>query len=190
MNTRTKTGLEILQVALGIGILGDVLLRQTPWGLNVLLFNLAFVVGLVMLLMRHAPERLTRTTYALLGALVFFASMFVWRDSIELRIADTLAIITILGVLFLPTLKITARIAGVFQYAIGVIWAGINSCFAGAALFGVDIRWNEISTTGWRRTSLSVLRGLLIALPLLLIFGALFVAADAVYEGWIRRVFN
>src|SRR5688572_6988338 len=138
MNTRTKTGLEILQVALGIGILGDVLLRQTPWGLNVLLFNLAFVVGLVMLLRRHAPERLTATTYALLGALVFFASMFVWRDSIELRIADTFAIIVILGVLFLPTLKISAQIAGVFQYAIGVVWAGVNSVFAAGVLAGSD----------------------------------------------------
>src|SRR5688572_14864342 len=190
MNTRTKTGLEILQVAVVLGILGDVLLRQTPWGLNVLLFNLAFAGGVLMLLRRHAPKRLTKETYALLRRLVFFASMFVWRDSIELRIADTFAIIAILGVLFLPTLKITARIAGVFQYAIGVVWAGINSVFAGAALFGVDIRWNEISTTGWRKTALAVLRGVLIALPLLLIFGALFVAADAVYEGWIRRVFN
>jgi hypothetical protein len=190
MNTRTKTGLEILQVAVIIGLLGDVLLRQTPWGMNVLLFNLAFAGGVLMLLRRHAPERLTGTTFALLGALVFFASMFVWRDAIELRVADTFAIIVILGVLFLPTLKITARIAGVFQYAIGVVWAGVNSVFAPAALFGVDIRWNEISTTGWRRTAMAVVRGVLIALPLLFIFGALFVAADAVYEGWIKSVFN
>jgi hypothetical protein len=190
MNSRTKIGLEILQVAVIIGLLGDVLLRQVPWGLNVLFFNLAFAGGVLMLLRRHAPERLTGTTYAMLGALVFFASMFVWRDSIQLRVADTFAIIVILGVLFLPTLKITARIAGVFQYAIGVVWAGLNSVFAPAALFGVDIRWNEISTSGWRRTALAVVRGLLIALPLVLIFGALFVAADAVYEGWVRSVFN
>src|SRR5436190_20899694 len=112
MNERTKTGLEILQVAAGLGVLGDVLLRQTPWGLNVLLFNLAFAGGLLLLLRRHAPERLTRQTYALVGALVFFASMFVWRDAIELRVADTLAIVAILGVLFLPTLKISAKVGG------------------------------------------------------------------------------
>src|SRR5580765_1786533 len=111
MNSRTKTGLEILEIAVVLGVLGDVLLRQMPWGLNVLLFNVAFAAGLLVLLRRNAPERLTGTTYALLGALVFFASMFVWRDAIELRIADTFAIIVILGVLFLPTLKITARIA-------------------------------------------------------------------------------
>ena len=126
MNARTKTGLEILQVAGVLGILGDLLLRQTPWGLNVLLFNLAFAGGIFFLLRRHAAERLTGQSYALLGALVFFASMFVWRDAIELRVADTFAIIIIMGVLFLPTLKISARIGGVFQYAISVVWAGIN----------------------------------------------------------------
>lgn len=121
---------------------------------------------------------------------MFFASMFVWRDAIELRIADTLAIITILGVLFLPTLKISAKVAGVVQYAIGIIWAALNSCFAPWALLGADIRWNRLSASGWQRHAFSVLRGILIAAPLVLIFGGLFMAADAVYEGWIKSVFN
>jgi hypothetical protein len=190
MNSQTRTGLEILQVAVVLGLLGDVLLRQVPWGLNVLLFNLAFAGGLLMLLRRHAPERLTLQTYSLLGALVFFASMFVWRDSIELRVADTFAIITILGVLFLPTLKITAKIAGVFQYAIGVVWAGINSVFSPVVLLASDIRWNEMQANGWRRHTMAIIRGVLIATPLILVFGALFMAADAMYEGWIKSVLN
>ena len=190
MNTKTKTGLEILQIAIGLGILGDVLLRQKPWGLNVLLFNLAFAVGLVILLRRHAPERLTGQTYGLLGALVFFASMFVWRDSIELRVADTFAIIAILGVLFLPTLKISAKIAGVFQYAIGVVWAGINAAFAPFAILASDIQWSEMHASGWRKHMMSAVRGVLIAAPLMVVFGALFMAADAVYEGWIKSFLN
>ena len=190
MNVRTKTGFEILQIALVIGLLGDLLLRATPWGLNVLLFNALFGAAVVALLRRHAPERLTGQTYALIGAQIFFASMFLWRDAIELRVADTVAIIAILGVLFLPTLKISSRIAGVFQYIVGVIWAGLNSVFAAGVLLGSDIQWNEISSGGWRRTALAVLRGVMIAFPLLLIFGALFVAADAVYEGWVRRILN
>lgn len=190
MNERTRTGLEILQLAVVLGVLGDVLLRQTPWGLNVLLFNLAFVGGTIMLLRRHAPERLTGQAIALFAAQIFLAGMFVWRDSIELRVANTFAIIAILGVLFLPTLKITARVAGLFQYAIGFVWAALNSLFAGFAVFAVDIRWSEIAMTGWRKNIVSVLRGLIIALPLLLIFGALFMAADAVYDGWVRRTLN
>jgi hypothetical protein len=190
MNTRTKTGLAIIQVALILGVLGDILLRAKPWGLNVLLFNLAFVGGTVMLLRRHAPERLTRPTYALFGALVFFASMFVWRDSIELRVADTIAIIVILGVVFLPTLKISANIAGAFQYAVGVVWAGVNSVFAPFALLASDIGWTELPMSGWRKHAFAVFRSLLIATPLVLIFGALFMAADAVYDGWVRRILN
>ncbi|MFL6466999.1 MAG: DUF4153 domain-containing protein, partial [Pyrinomonadaceae bacterium] len=181
MSNRTKTGFEILQVAAGLGILGDVLLRQVPWGLNVLLFNLAFACGLWFLLYRNAPDRLNAQTYALLGALVFFASMFVWRDSIQLRVADTFAIITILGVLFLPTLKITAKIAGVFQYAIGVLWAGINSMFGSVALLASDISWGEMQANGWRKHVMAIIRGVLIATPLILVFGALFMAADAMY---------
>jgi len=179
-----------LQVAVGLGILGDVLLRQVPWGLNVTLFNLAFAAGMLILLRRHAPVRLNKQTYALLAALVFFASMFLWRDSIELRIADTFAIVTILGVLFLPTLKISAKVAGAFQYAIGVIWAGINSMFSAGVLFGSDIKWGELPMSGWRKHAFAVLRSLLIATPLILIFGALFMAADAVYEGWVKATLN
>ncbi len=190
MNERTKTGLKILQVALVLGVAGDILLRAMPWGLNVLLFNLAFAGSTLMLLWRHSPERLTTQTYGLLGALVFFASMFVWRDSIELRIADTFAIIVILGVLFLPTLRISAKVGGVFQYAISLVWAGINALFAPFALLASDIGWTELPMTGWRKHAFAVFRGLLVATPLLLIFGALFMAADAVYDGWVRRLLN
>ncbi|MBP6003345.1 MAG: DUF4173 domain-containing protein [Pyrinomonadaceae bacterium] len=190
MNERTKSGLKILQVALVLGVAGDILLRVTPWGLNVLLFNLAFAGGTLLLLWRHAPERLTRQTYALLGVLVFFASMFVWRDSIELRVADTFAIIVTLGVLFLPTLKVTARIGGAFHYAVSVVWAGINALFAPFALLASDIGWNDLPMTGWRKHAFAVFRSLLIATPLMLIFGALFMAADTVYDGWVRKMLD
>ena len=190
MNERTRSGLEILQVAAVLGVLGDVLLRQTPWGLNVLLFNLACAGGVLTLLWRHASKRLNTQTYALLGALLFFASMFVWRDSIELRVADTFAIVAILGVLILPTLNVTAKVAGIFQYAVGVVWAALNSLFAPFALLASDIGWNELPMNGWRKQAFSVFRSLLIATPLILIFGGLFMAADAVYDGWVRKVFN
>ena len=190
MNERTRSGLKILQVALVLGVAGDILLRVTPWGLNVLLFNLAFAGGTLLLLWQHAPERLTRQTYALLGVLVFFASMFVWRDSIELRVADTFAIIVTLGVLFLPTLKVTARIGGAFHYAVSVVWAGINALFAPFVLLASDIGWNDLPMTGWRKHAFAVFRSLLIATPLMLIFGALFMAADTVYDGWVRKMLD
>ena len=190
MNTRSKTGLDILKVALGVGILADVLLRQTPWGLNVLLFNLAFVAGTLVLLLRRKPEYLTPQTWALLGAQIFFASMFVWRDSMELRVADSVAIVIVMSVLFVPQFKIPPRIAGVFHYAVGFLWSTLNAFFGSFVLLFSDIEWKASDRTGWSKNAIAVIRGLLIVTPLILVFGGLFVAADAAYEGLVNRVLN
>ncbi|MFN2502581.1 MAG: DUF4153 domain-containing protein [Pyrinomonadaceae bacterium] len=190
MNERTKTGLDILKVAVITGILGDVLLRVKPWGLNVLLFNVAFAVGVYVLLRRRAPQFLTGETTALLGALVFFASMFAWRDSIQLRVADTFAIIAILSVLIVPRMKIPVRLAGIFHYVAAFFWSSFNALFMAAALLFVDIEWKLTRRFAIPKGVIAALKGLAIVAPLLLIFGALFVSADAVYEGWVNRIFN
>lgn len=190
MTDRTKTGLEILQAAFLIGILGNLLLREVPWGLNVFLFVTAFVASMTMVVIRRRPELVTRQNIALCAAMVFLSSMFVWRDSIELRTIDTLAIITLMGVLMLSSMRLSAKISGVFHYVIGVFWAGINSVFAPAVLLSTDVKWNSVPRLGWSRHLIAAIRGILIALPLILIFGALFAAADAVYEGMIQRVLD
>lgn len=127
MNERTKTSLQIIQVAILLGVIGDIFLRVTPWGLNVLVFNASFAAGMIMLLRRRAPEHLTRQTLSLFGAQVFFAAMFTWRASIELRVADTFAILAILSVLFLPRMRVTTQIAGVFHYIVGFVWSGLHA---------------------------------------------------------------
>lgn len=187
MNEKTKTGLEILQAAVLLGILGDVLLRQMPWGLNVLLFIGALVAALVMLILRRKREFWNVQTIALNAALVFFAACFAWRDSMELKTFDTVAILTILAILSLQSLKIKTNIAGVFHYLIGFLWSGINAAFAPFLLVFNDITWKTIPQTGWSKHLIAVLRGVLIAAPLVLIFGALFMAADAVFQGIVER---
>ncbi|MEJ7847454.1 MAG: DUF4173 domain-containing protein [Pyrinomonadaceae bacterium] len=190
MNERTKTGIEILWVAGLIGILGNVLLRETPWGLNASLFVAVFVAAMTMLVVRRKPEFLTRQNIALYGAMVFFAAMFSWRDSEELHVYDTLAILTIMGVLMLPALKLSVQNSGVFHYFAGFVWAGLNSAFGPAAVLASDIEWEDTVKTGWSNHLVSALKGIAIALPILIIFGALFAAADAAFEGMIEGIFN
>jgi hypothetical protein len=190
MNEKTKTGLEILQAAVLLGILGDVLLRATPWGLNVFLFIGALIAAMLMLVLRRKREVWNKQTMLLHGALIFFAAMFVWRDSTELKVFDSFAILIILAVLTLPALRIKTRVAGVFHYFIGFIWSGISAAFAPFTLIFGDIGWKTIPKTGWSKHLIAVLRGLAIAAPLLLSFGALFVAADAVFQGIVERTFN
>lgn len=190
MTDRTKTGLEILQAAFLVGILGNLLLREAPWGLSAFLFVSSFVAAAAMIAVRRRPELLTGQNAALAGGMLVLSSMFAWRDSEQLLVFDTLAIIVLMGVLMLSAMSVTARIGGVFHYAAGTLWAGINSAFAPAALLSTDVKWDAIPKMGWSRHLISALRGLLIALPLILIFGTLFAAADAAYAGLIERVFN
>lgn len=190
MNERTRTGLEILLTAFLVGLLGNVLLRQTPWGVNAFLFVAVFTAAMIFITVRHRPELLTVRTLSLQGAMIFFASMFVVRDSIELRVYDTFAIIILMGILVLPNFGINQRIAGVFHYAVGFLWSGLTSLFGPFILLGADIDWKAMPGNRLSRIVFSVLRGLAVALPLVLVFGALFMAADAAFEDFANRVVN
>ncbi len=190
MNERTKTGLEILQASALIGVLGNILLRETPWGLNAFLFVTVFVAALVMLMRKRRPELLTWNTIALTAAMMFFASMFLIRDSIELRVYDTIAIVVLMGVIMLANFEVKAHIAGAFHYVAGFVWSGLTSVFGPIALLAVDVDWSAMPGNKISKHIFSVLRGFAIALPLVLIFGGLFMAADAAFEGAVNRALN
>lgn len=190
MTERTRTGLEILGTAAVMGVLGNVLLRETPWGLNAFLFVTAFVTGLVVLTKRHRPELLTKTNIALSGAMIFFASMYLIRDAEELLIWDTFAIIVLMGVMLLGNFDLRAHVSGAFHYGISVIWAGITSVIGPFMLLGSDIDWKQMPGNKISQHAFAVFRGLAIALPLVMIFGALFMAADAAFEGLVNRTLN
>ena len=190
MTERTKTGLEILGTAAVVGLAGNLLLRETPWGLNAFLFVTIFVAALVTLTVRHRPDLLTKTNVALGGAMIFFASMYLIRDAEELLVWDTFAIIILMGVMLLGNFDLRAHISGAFHYVVGVLWAGITSVTGSFLLLGSDIDWTAIPSGKVTKHIFAVLRGLAIALPLLLIFGALFMAADAAFEGLVNRTFN
>ncbi len=190
MSSKTRFGLEILLAAAVIGLLGNLLLRQTPWGLNAFLFVTAFTAAMIAIAYRHRPELLTIRNLALQGAMVFFASMFLIRDAEELLVWDTFAILILMGVLVLPNFGINQRVAGAFHYVVGFLWSGISSAFGPFVLLGSDIEWSKMPGNRLSKSIFSVLRGLAVALPLLLIFGALFMAADAAFEGMVNRAFN
>ena len=49
MNNRTKFGLGILVTAFVLGVLGDALLRSTPWGINIFLWTVLLLGTLIAL---------------------------------------------------------------------------------------------------------------------------------------------
>lgn len=188
MTNRSRTAFEIAFAAIGVGLLGNVLLRQTPWGLNAFVFVAVFTAAMIAVTYRSRRELLSIKTLSIQGAMVFFASMFLIRDSIELRVFDTIAIIVLMGVSVLPNFGVDQRIAGVFHYAGGAVWAGICSLFAPFVLLGSDIEWKSVPGNGFSKSAFAVFRGIAIALPLFLIFGALFMAADAAFEDFANNI--
>lgn len=190
MNEQTKIGLHVIMAAVVIGVAADALLHVDQWGINVLAFNIVFVGAVFVLMRKFAREMLTPHTFALFGAQLFFAAMFAWRAAPELRVACTGAILCIMSAQMIPALGVTTRLAGVFHYAVGFVWSTMNSFFGSFLVIFNDIEFSSIESKGWQKHLFSVTRGILIAVPMLLIFGALFVAADAAFEGLVNRVFN
>lgn len=188
MNDRSRKGTEILSVALVLGVVADITLRRTPWGLNIPIFVAS--VAAAFIFFRKRTSTLKSSTIALCVALLFFAAMFTWRDAEQLLVLDWFAMLTIFAVLSLSAIKIEVTAAGVLHFIVGFVWSGLSSVFGPAVLLVGDIDWDSGEKPGWKRIALAILRGVAFASPLLLIFGALFVAADAAFEGAVDRVLN
>jgi hypothetical protein len=82
------------------------------------------------------------------------------------------------------------RRAGISEYVLGGTYAGALASAGPVPVSVTDIEWREVVRGRWKGQALAVSRGLLIAAPLVLVFGGLFVAADAVFERLVLDVFG
>lgn len=189
MTPQTRLGLHLLTAALLAGISGNQLLRVTPWGVNVGIW-ITFVATMILwLVQRHQPQLLGQAKW-LAAPAIFFAATFAWRSSPTLNGLSLLAILLLAGLVAMRARSGQLLLAGLTYYLQNLV-AGIFFITVGPMflLFG-DITWKELPRDGWSKRALEIGRGLAIATPLLLIFGGLFVAADAVFENIIARTFN
>ncbi len=183
MSSRTKLGLGLLGAALFLGLLGDELLRATPLGLNLFLWVAALAAVLIGLgLRRGAP--LTGGRRWMLPTLVLFAAMVVWRDSAWLVALDVFALVVALTLGALRTPRPAHR-AGLADYVVGLGYAGAAVSGRTMTLMQDDIDWNELPKGPQAKQAVAIGRGLMLAAPLVFLFGALFVAADSVFQGYV-----
>ena len=184
---RTKLAVDALITAAVLGVCGDLLLRAMPWGLNVSLASLGLVTGGAVLVRRHhlavSPDApWLALTVVLLGA------AFGRRDSEMLQLLDIVALAGVLGIAAIATQGGRVWLRGVTEYAGAVIRSALHAAVGILRLVGRDIRWNELPHRETWRGARAVILGVLLALPLLLVFGALFAAADAVFNNVVQNV--
>lgn len=188
MSDKTNLGVRILAAALMLGVLGDALLRAGPWGINASLWVTALAATIVAV---DWPQRaLAGGGRWLLPLVMFFAAAFAWRDSPPLKMLNVLALLVALSLVILRAQGSRILRAGLMEYALGSVIAGLNAVLGLLPLLVSEIQWRETLSDRVSRRTMAVARGLLIALPLLLVFGSLLVAADAVFESLFTRVLH
>lgn len=185
MTGKTRLGLEVLCAGLVLGVLGDALLRAEPWGLNVLLWVGALALSAAALVRRKGAGPTAEGRWLLPCALAFAAG-FAWRDSAALRALDAALVLVLLALNLLRVRGGSVRRAALTDYALAGLVSAASALFGWVSMLASDIGWKELPLGGWSRQAAAVLRGLAIAAPLLLLFGALFAAADAAFEGLIH----
>ena len=189
LERRTAMGLAIVLAALLLGVLGDALLRATPWGVNLVLWVGSLVAAVLALLARQRLRVSGEGGYLVLPVL-FFAGCLAWRSSGVLVALGLLALAVALGLAGTYLMRGTLRRAGLTHYLAALLVTGIMTLFGPLRLLFSDIAWQDLPRTRWTSLTVAVLRGLVIAIPLVLLFGMLFGAADAVFEGLVRDLFD
>jgi len=181
----------LLVAGVVLGVVGDALLRAPgPVGLNLSLW-IASVAVAALALHRRAALALDRERVAWLVIGVVFAAGLAWRDAPPLKLfALGCATLSFALAAHRPAASWVRR-AGVLRYA-GALALGALHAWTAATLAIVDAtlstpRVETGRTARWRRAA-AVARGLVIATPLVAVFGALFMSADAVFADLVLNV--
>ncbi|MHB1006748.1 MAG: DUF4153 domain-containing protein [Chloroflexota bacterium] len=189
MSDSTRLGLAALGGALLLGLAGDALLRAWPWGINVPLWWL-LAVGLAALVARRAGLRLDGGGRWLLLPAIFCAAAVAWRDSALLVFLNVIGLATAGALAAANARESRLRQLGWLEYALQLTLAGFNVAGGPLVVAFADVSWREVPRRGWLPRTLAALRGTLVALPLLLVFGGLFVSADAAFAGIVANLFR
>ena len=180
MGDATRLGLGILAAAAALGVAGDALLRETPWGLNIGLWALLCVAAAIVVARRSALS-FRRESQAFLAAAVAFSALVAWRASPALAAVNLFAA---LGALSLAVAR-APRVAGAEPTRYVAEPARlVGEVFSAPFLLAIeDVEWKEVPRGGRSAgAAAAALRGIGIGAPIFAVFLLLFAAADAAFE--------
>lgn len=184
---RASLGLALIVQGLGLGILADQLLRSTPWGLNFTVCAVALLASGAWSIRHYRVPAASDAPWLALSALLC-AIAIVRRDSNALHLLDVGAFSVAVALTTLATQGASVRLRGLSAYVIAYCVGCANAWFGGLRLVLADIPWQEVRAGRRARGLGAVGLGLLVSLPLLALFGALFASADATFEALLAGI--
>jgi hypothetical protein len=175
--------------AVALGLLADALLR-TPGrpGLNAALWALVGAVVVVMLLRRRCDPP-ARESLWMVGAAFTFIAALTLRDSESLAVFSVFGAMVLLGMAAGRAATAWAVNARPSDVAFSAIRVGVLGA-AGPLGWGRSDPDAVPTSTGVSRGGRTLLRGTLMALPFLLLLGALLMSADDVFARIITDTFR
>ena len=176
---------DVLAYGLVLGIMGDLLLRVAPWGLNLSIWICA-LMGVGVWLVRRYQIPVSNDFSWLALSVVLCAVAFVRRDSQTLHLIDMAVLVGLLSLTALATQGGQIRLRGISTYINAVIVACAHAWFGTPRLLFRDISWTDVQERGRWGQLRAIAIGLLVATPLLLVFGSLFVSADAGFASLVN----
>jgi hypothetical protein len=187
---RSSLALSLLGAAAGFGLLADVLLRGDGLGINAPILVLALVTA-ALLLLRARGGVVAREAAGAGAAAIIFAAMFAWRDSEMLGLLNFVAVIGSLALLAFAAARAplaNLRFGTVGEYAFAVVRSAADAIAGVVLLVLRDLDLPALSARTRGRGLGRVALGFLLALPLLVVFGALFASADAAFEAIVGDI--
>lgn len=178
----------ILILAIVLGVIGSLFLRDVPWGLNATVWALLISISLIVFGKNRLPGLIWYS-----AILILIAFCISWRDSAVLKVINVSAFIYCVGIVL-----------------IGMTRGSIKSFSIADSILGVPLTWlyniidfPELLNSFKKATTKTepgqppplpkvnenenilnkpLIRGVAVALPLLLLFGALFASADDAFR--------
>src|SRR5262245_49018364 len=112
MTEKTRLGLSIMAAALAAGVLGDGMLRATPWGVNLFIWIVAVAALAACVLILNRAD-LDAGRRRLVIPLLFFAAAVAWRDSPVLKALSLIGIVITLAMILMRSQAWKLLTAGV-----------------------------------------------------------------------------
>jgi hypothetical protein len=194
--TRPALTREIARATIGIAAVlaftGDVLLFDDPVGLGFGIWIALLTLAMIELAWRD-DRSLPREAAAWLAIAVLCAGAVAWRSAAELRALDLLATAGALG---LAAVTLRSTRAGLFALRAGETLSVALSVLGSIAMGAVPLAWHDalagdgtpsgtVDASTSNRGLATRLRPALLAIVVLLVFGALLRGADPIFASWL-----
>ena len=185
---RSDAPVRTLSAALLMGWVFDALFYGREPGISVLLF-VSGLLGVLFYLGRRQGVRPAWRNLWLLPPLLFFASMVAIRGNLFLNLLNVCAVLVLLGLTaYFYSSRRVARL-GLFGYPVVLALVSSNALVSAAPLVSGSVNAQAARRVSMRYL-LPVLRGLLLALPVLSLFTCLLASADLIFAQYIASVFR